>query len=84
MSPMASASSRGHDDVPELRIGSWNLDVPEERSCLGGTKKKFQKHLEQALPRILDVHRVSAFVFHEVSDSWARAATYLCGGWRPA
>ena len=44
----APAPSRGHDLFSgyEVRIGSWNLGVPEDISCMGGKRKKFEKWLD--------------------------------------
>ena len=44
----ASAPSRSHNLFSgyEVRIGSWNLGVPEDISCMGGKRKKFEKWLD--------------------------------------
>ena len=71
----ASASSRGHDQVLgyEVRIGSWNLGVPEVDSNQGTHKKQLMEWLviNMNLLKRLDLNLV---VVQEISKYWAEQA----------
>ena len=88
----ASASSRGQGPAPpppalrrhELRIGSWNLGVPDEKSCMGKQQRAFQEHLQRNLPFVLDEHHLGVLIFQEVSFHWAQVAQQAIPGWAMA
>ena len=67
----ASASSRGHwISGYEVRIGSWNIGVPDDTSCMGNSRKKFEKWLDNNMKK-LRLGDLDLICFQEVNRHWA-------------
>ena len=67
----ASASSRGHwISGNEVRIGSWNLGEPDDTSCMGNSRKKFEKCLDNNMKK-LRLGDLDLICFQEVNRHWA-------------
>ena len=49
-----------------MRIGSWNLGVPEENTCMGARKPKFKQYLYESMKK-LDTFNFDVLVFQEVN-----------------
>ena len=72
----ASASSRGHDQVLgyEVRIGSWNLGVPQQDSNMGTNKKHFEQWLAENM-KVLNRLDLDLIVFQDlINKYWAEQA----------
>ena len=76
----ASASSRGHDQVlggyhyDQVRIGSWNLGVPQRDSNMGTNKKHFEQWLAENM-KVLNRLDLDLIVFQDlINKYWAEQA----------
>ena len=81
--PKASAPSRGLPS-DELRIGSWNLGVPDSKSNMSKGQKPFAHHLASTLPFAVDLHKLNVVVLQEVNQYWANHAHSCMPGWQMA